>query len=271
MTANSLFGQTTADTVICEKWAQIFSLSDSLIEGGTAIDAMGNIYVAGISKIDGATGGDILLLKYNKTGQLLWNVIYTDPYNDPTKPLPKMLTDTQGNVLIGYDKGILIPGIEGAPDTRTTDFAVLKYDSSGIQQWVASYDGGNEDNMMAMAMDESGNVFAAGSSKDALGNQQVKTVKFNANGSPQWTATLNTPTILSSVAKSIAIKNENIYVGGQCTTPTGITRYILIKYNSLGVQQWIQQYSNGSNAAGEKIAIDGNENISILGHVTLPT
>ena len=50
----------------------------------------------------------------------------------------------------------------------THDYATVKYNSSGIQQWVSRYEGpaNGNDESKAMAIDDSGNVYVTGKSTD---------------------------------------------------------------------------------------------------------
>ena len=40
--------------------------------GGIAIDGSGNVFITGGTSSYGAGGGDVFLLKYNSSGDLLW-------------------------------------------------------------------------------------------------------------------------------------------------------------------------------------------------------
>src|SRR5437899_1530233 len=65
-----------------------------------------------------------------------------------------------------------------------TDYATIKYDESGQQQWVARYNGpGNGvDAASGMAVDGSGNVYVTGESSRSDGFSDYATIKYDSSG-----------------------------------------------------------------------------------------
>src|SRR3984893_16694173 len=86
-------------------------------------------------------------------------------------------TDTSGNVYVtGSSLGSGGTGL---------DFATVKYNSSGTQQWASRYNGtaGGDDIAYAIAVDGSGNVYVTGSSLGSGGTGlDYATVKYNSSG-----------------------------------------------------------------------------------------
>ena len=120
-----------------------------------ALDNSGNIYVTGSSRGPG-TEFDYATVKYNSAGQQQWTARYTGPGNGFGEA-QAIAVDGSGNVYVtGHSPGA------GTAD----DYATIKYDSAGQQQWVARYNGaGNSgDEAHAIALDSSGNVYVTGQS-----------------------------------------------------------------------------------------------------------
>jgi Beta-propeller repeat len=67
------------------------------------------------------------------------------------------------------------------------DYATIKYNSAGQQQWVARYDGpgGDDDGPTAIAVDGSGNIYITGHSYGRESFYDYATIKYNAAGQQQ--------------------------------------------------------------------------------------
>jgi hypothetical protein len=171
------------------------------------------------------------------------------PYNGQAQTIA---VDASGNVYI----------------TGTRDFglgheyATIKYDSAGQQQWVAPYNGpGGDDFGRAIAVDSFGNVYVTGYSRSfAGGDFDYATIKYDSSGQQQWVARYNGPANSYDMADAIAIDSTgNVYVTGA----GGLDEYATIKYNSDGQQQWVTRYNGG--VAATTIAVDGSGNVYVTG------
>jgi hypothetical protein len=98
-----------------------------------------------------------------------------------------------------------------------------------------------------------------------VSNDDVLTVKWDGNGVFQWASRLNGTGNGSDAARAIKVTSAgNIYVAGKTFAAT--SDYVLLKYNSSGVQQWIQTYDGGGSDDVSSMAIDNNENVYITGY-----
>ncbi len=134
-----------------------------------AVDGMGNVYVTGYGHGSG-TGYDYATIKYNSAGDSLWVARYNGPGNDADCAYA-IAVDGAGNVYVtGNSTGI------GTAD----DYATIKYNSAGNQQWVARYDGpGNGIDMAnALAVDGTGNVYMTGWSTGSGTGADYTTIKY---------------------------------------------------------------------------------------------
>lgn len=128
---------------------------------GLAVDASGNVYVAGGS-IGSSTYEDYVTIKYDTTGTLVWAARYNSNYSlhDAAQALA---VDSGGNVYVtGRSQGI----------SGHSDFATVKYDSAGKLVWVIRYNGpGDSSNYgLAITVDSNGYVYVAGQSEGANSN-----------------------------------------------------------------------------------------------------
>lgn len=186
-----------------------------------------------------------------------WVVRYemTNTYNK----LNASIADAFGNVFVtgSYDLG-----------NNNIDYLTIKYNTSGIQQWIAEYSGpaNGYDIATAIAIDNSGNVYVTGASEQLTGSvSDIVTVKYNSSGVQQWTLRYQAPPNAQAVPTDIKIDVQgNIYVTGWVgSAPTGGA--VTLKYTSGGVQVWNKIYSVSSADKAKAMNIANDGNIYILG------
>ncbi len=135
------------------------------------------------------------------------------------------------------------------------DIVTIKYNSAGIQQWLATYNGSVNSNDFAnsIAVDASGNTYVTGQTYNGTNNYDIVTIKYNSAGVQQWASTYNgTPGNGADNGRAIAVSSAgDVFITGLNAGGSGGT--ITIKYNSAGVQQWATIFSGGGGAA---IAVD---------------
>ncbi|MCC7159284.1 MAG: SBBP repeat-containing protein, partial [Ignavibacteria bacterium] len=133
------------------------------------------------------------------------------------------------------------------------DYATIKYNSSGVQQWVARYNGtgNNNDSAHSIAVDISGNVYVTGGSFGSSTKDDYATVKYNSSGVQQWAARYNGSLDSSDVASLLKVDGSgNVYVTGGSVVNSTTIDYSTIKYNSSGVQQWVSKYNGARSYLG---------------------
>lgn len=227
------------------------------------IDSDGNSYITGQIYVNWTK--DYCTIKYDPAGVQQWVAIYNGPGNGDDVPGSgighKALTvDCSGNVYVtGYSKGI----------GTANDYATLKYNSAGVQQWAARYDGPlhSSDGATSIALDNSGNVYVTGRSYGSLQNNgDYCTVKYNSSGTQQWVMRFDGPGQGYNQSNSIAVDSygnvyitgvamDTVYYWGSCYS---------VKYSTSGVQQWVALYP-GSPSFGNVIKLDESGNVYVTG------
>jgi hypothetical protein len=173
-----------------------------------AIDKDGNAYVAGNSKGSG-TALDYVIIKYDSDGVRHWVVRYNGLGNRDDE-VTAITVDDLGNVYVTGSTSDV---------NDMTDYATIKYDTDGNQQWVVRYNGPDnfDDDANAIAVDRNDNVYVTGTSMEGgfFPFPAYATVKYNCTGEQQWIARYNGPDNLFDVANAIAVDSEgNVYVTG---------------------------------------------------------
>ncbi len=231
-------------------------------EGGSLdLDGNGNIYVTGKSLglltikynslgqliwsksgngthgqkvvVDGADnvivsswGGDFVTVKYNSSGDLLWEAFYNGTGNGSDGAWD-MALDASDNV---YVTGYSYNGLNN-------DYATVKYNSNGVEQWVARYNGSgsDRDHARAIAVDGDGNAYVTGFTNAKSGRNFVSyygTVKYaSATGYQEWEAIYKGPDNGGSEGFDVAVDGSgNVYVTGQSALKTNFD-YATVKYS----------------------------------------
>lgn len=228
------------------------------------MDNSGNIYVTGSSR--SLTGfEDFATVKYNSNGVQQWEARYNGTGNNTDRAL-KVAVDFDGNVYVtGWSNG----------NGTQIDYATIKYNSAGEEQWVARYNGpGNVwDKPAGIVVDNSGNVYVTGysQSSNAIGSEDYLTLKYNLNGVQQWEARHNGPANYSDIATSIAIDNSgSIYVTGSCYSSATGNDYVTIKYSPAGSEIWSAVYDGPASASDmpAMVVLDNSGNVLVTGSST---
>jgi hypothetical protein len=153
------------------------------------------------------------------------------------------------------------------------DYATVKYDPSGVQQWVRTYNGpGNADDVArAIATDAAGNVYVTGFSVGSGGAQEdYATIKYDTDGNQLWLARYNGPADNWDEALDVAVDDEgNVIVTGRSSHMGGWFDfdYATVKYDALGVQQWVTRYNGNGNDwdQANSVAVDRFGEVYVTG------
>ena len=227
---------------VIEEWVARYNGTGNYDDHAKAmvIDDSGNVYVTGHS-YGQSSHHDYATTKYDKDGIEQWVARYNGPGNYQDAP-KAIAVDALGNVYVtGYSYG----------DGTSSDYATIKYNSGGIEQWVARYNGpGNgNDLVFAMAVDDAGNVYVTGESYDNDSCLDCVTVKYNTSGRRQWVAAYNGPGNYNDSGKAITLDAiGNVYVVGYSYSGDKTREdYVTIKYNSSGRRLWVERYAGPSD------------------------
>ena len=180
-----------------------------------------------------------------------WAATYngTANYTDEVKAI---VTDDAGNV---YVTG------SSASANNDFDYLTIKYNSQGVKQWIARYDGTGNGNDIPHSIftDQMGNVYVTGASNRvhlSLFDNDATTVKYSPQGVQLWVARYDGVLHRDDQANTVKVDNDgNVYVTGFTTVSNlgySAADYLTIKYNAAGVQQWVATHNgpgNGGDAA----------------------
>ncbi|MBK7160176.1 MAG: SBBP repeat-containing protein [Ignavibacteria bacterium] len=150
------------------------------------------------------------------------------------------LSDGANSIAVDGSGNVFVTGSSTGSGTDF-DYATLKYNSSGILQWLKRYNGpiNSSDYANSIALDGSGNVYVTGQSPGSGLSYDYTTIKYNSSGDSVWVKRYNGPANSTDNANSIALDGSgNVFVTGQSEGSGTGTDYATVKYSqSVGINQ----------------------------------
>lgn len=279
--SNNSMNYTVIVEIEAKPWigTQQISGAKNQTSSGIALDATGNIYIAGTTDDDlddqiNSGSNDAYLVKYNASGEKQWSrLVPTPAYSRETASA--VTTDASGNVyLAGITSGQLV---ENNGSNGLSTF-LTKYNAQGDLLWTSQVGTPNSDRPSDLAVDSQGNVYMAGttggdlSGQGSAGANDIFVIKFSTSGNTQWIKQIGTSEDES--ATDIAINSQDqIYVTGGSGGDLFATNLgegydlILIKLDSTGnLISGLQSGTDLGDIYGN-IQIDMSDNIYLSGQV----
>ena len=236
------------NAVGAQEWVRTYNGSSSTSDYASdiTVDTEGNIYVTG--SVNAATS--VTTIKYNPAGDSLWVRIF------PNAMCTKIISDKHNNIYVSGRWG----------DVSFSNYLVIKYNSAGTELWSRKYSspGSLPDEAIGLNIDNSGNVYLTGRVYVGPFNG-IGTVKYDSNGVQKWDAIYYCPDFGSDVGNSVEADNlGNVYITGSSDSSTTGKDIITIKYDSLGVRQWVNRFHDGVEE-GLTIRVFDENNIYVSG------
>ncbi len=251
---------------------------------GIAVDGSGNVYVTGGSSATWgspvrayASGSDAFAAKLDSFGGLTWNTFLGGSGDDYGRGIA---VDGSGNVYVAGQSYATWGSPVRAYTTSVSDGFAARLNSSGGLIWNTFLGGSGFDVGYAIAVDGSGNVYAAGTSGATWGSPvraytgyDAYAAKLNSSGGLTWNTFLGGISVEEGFA--IAVDGSgNVYVGGesQFTWGSPVRAYtagndvLLAKLNSSGGLTWNTFLGGSGNDVGRGIAVDGSGNVYVAGY-----
>jgi hypothetical protein len=246
---------------------------------GMALDASGNIYIAGDTSagLNGNTQSgntDYFLAKYDSAGNLLW--LRQDGQSAKSSLAQKVAVDSAGNILVvGYTGG----GLGGNSQLGLYDYFIAKYAPDGTRTWIKQMGASTVSTYaFALGIDSSNNAYVAGYTGGALngnsltGLSDLYVAKYNAAGTLQWLEQDGVASKVSTVSALKIISTDRIIVTGYTSgalgsqSQAGVYDMFVAEYSGSGARQWLTQrgVSDGSVYPGA-IAVDSSSSIYVGG------
>jgi hypothetical protein len=204
-------------------WVRKVRGASGLIDAAVKVitDRNGNIFVGGSTQNVG-NRSDGTVVKYSPSGVEQW--VNKNNVSGQSDNLWELACDSAGNIYSGSGKGW----------TVSNDFMLQKLNpASGIIEWTRVYDGGGDDAIGGITVDNSGFIYVTGSTTVPGMGYNAVTMKYNSAGVKLWEQQYNNSNGNGNdQARELTIDNQgNVFVCGiSFNTGTSVDA-IVIKYS----------------------------------------
>ncbi len=220
-----------------------------------AIDSIDNVIVTGCTGSFGAGGYDAFIVKYSSSGIQLWNTTWGGNYYDRGY-----------GVVVDSANNVIATGSTRSFGAGGYDAFVVKYSSSGIQQWNLTWGGSNYDYGYSVAVDSSDNIIITGSTKLFFAdNENAFVVKYSSAGLQLWNTTWGGSGTGYGYDVAVDSANNLIMTGQTSSFVGGNNDAFVVKYSSSGVPQWSRVWGGSYNDCGYGVAVDTEDDIVMTG------
>jgi len=226
-----------------------------------AVDASGNVYVAGVSDGGPSAYQDIVVVKYDASGVPIWSSLYDSGGRDL---VAAMVLDCEGCVYVTGES-------DAFADTEE-DWVTIKYDAHGNEVWIDRYDGpaGRFDYPFALALGPDGNLYVAGSAYcGSYTSNDYTVVRYTPGGERTWVSHYDGDGHSADYATALAFDpHGNVCVTGRSHGIDSDFDYATVTFDANGDLLWAARYDGPSHGGDSAVAlaVDARGNVYVAGH-----
>ncbi|MGB9720521.1 MAG: T9SS type A sorting domain-containing protein [bacterium] len=156
-------------------WTKVYG--DSLDETGYSIIPAGNnsYVICGATNSMGAGGLDILVMKIDSIGEVIWSKTYGGIFDD-----------CGFCINATYDKGFIITGATYSFSNGESDVYVIKIDSLGNEEWSATYGSNDDEKGFCVQQTSDSGYVVCGTAYSVLLGYEWCLLRYNERGTLVW-------------------------------------------------------------------------------------
>jgi uncharacterized delta-60 repeat protein len=244
-------------------WQHVNGTANSFFDAArsVAVDNQGNVVAAGFTENAGVFT-DFTVAKFDRGGTLLWQQNLNGTANGFDLAF-SVAVDNQGNVVAA--------GVTQNTNTGAfADFTVAKFARDGTLLWQQNLNGtvaNSVNRALSVAVDNQGNVVAAGETQNTGTSLDFTVAKFARDGTLLWQQNLNGTANGSDRASSVAVDNQGNVIAAGLTENIGTSLdFTVAKFARDGTLLW-QQNLNGTANGNDVVFSPGSVAVDNQGNV----
>lgn len=276
-------------------WSRRFGASGDDRGRAVAVDAEGNIYVAGsfeetvmFGDIELASAGacDVFVTALDSGGELLWSQRHGGSGEDRAQAIA---VDSAGNVVVVGDfSGRVSFGGSDLVSAGGFDAFVASYDADGVHLWSQGFGGGENDWALAVTAaptaEPPGHIVVAGAfmltasfggmSHTSAGQADAFVARYDESGTNLWSRQLGGSG--EDNGRDVTVDQEgNVYLIGSFSNAmnldgfgfvsAGASDVFVAKLDVNGVGLWGQRFGGDQFDSGASIAVDSGGDLVTTG------
>lgn len=150
------------------QWNRTWDKSAHDVGTGIVFDSLNNVYVSGYALAGSYPNYDMVFIKYNDTGTMLWNRTWGKNYLDIIL-----------SIAIDSEDNLYLTGVVNYSTAKIEDFCLMQFNIDGEQQFNHTWGGPKMDHLYAIIIDSSNNIFLAGAENFGSSNSDVYLAKYS--------------------------------------------------------------------------------------------
>jgi hypothetical protein len=203
----------------------------------------GGYVLTGSTNSFGAGGQDILLVRMDAHGGVLWSSTFGGPANERAE-----------GVLIGPEDDIIIFGTTDSYGAGSGDLYLVKADENGEEIWSRTY-GGTEDEMAgSVERTRDGGFILAGTTRSfGSGKRDVYVVRTNSHGDQLWDKRHGSEAHDVAYGVKETMDGGYVIVGATEGSDSGTWDVYLIRIDAQGEALWHRAWGDGGYEVGYSV------------------
>jgi hypothetical protein len=250
-------------------WARQFGTSTEDRANAVAVDAVGNVFVAGFTAGSLAApllgSRDIVIAKYSTSGDLLWIRQIGSSGRDYGMALA---ANSNGDVFLA---GEVLNGNLGGRPLGGYDAYVGRISSEGEVLWIRQFGTSTSEAARAVVVDENDDVFVAGwtygdlAAKNA-GQEDLYVAKFSSAGDALWAQQTGSSEIDRCFSAALD-STGNIFVSGYRAHFPAVTEIdgLLARFSPQSYVPWTTHFATNALDVGYGLVVDDADDVIVTG------
>jgi len=216
----------------------------------------GGLVVTGYTNSYGAGGKDLLLAKFDGSGNHLW-----------TRTLGGSDYDYGYSVAEVSDGGLVVTGYTYSYGAGYCDLLLTKFDGSGNHLWIKTLGGtGGDWGNSVVEVSDGGLVVAGQTNSYGEDGWSLLLAKFDGSGNHLWTRTLGGTAYDEGFSVVEASDGGLVVTGGTSSYGAGVYDLLLAKFDGSGNHLWTRTLGGGSSDGGYSVVEVSDGGLVVTGY-----